>query len=209
MRLLTIAAAAALAAAPLNAQNTPAAAAARPDGWRVRFDRPGTSDSALTLAAMAPGWHMTTTGRGSAIAWQPTAMARGNFTAEIEAFLFPARGGHAEGFGMIFGGRDLDGAAQSYYYFLVRGDGQFLVKHRAGAETHDLVPWTASSAVTQQEGQANAKNILTVRAAADSVVLSVNGTRVHAMARRPDMAGLVGIRINHLLDVHVSRVDVR
>ncbi len=210
MRLTTLAALAALAAAPpLTAQNDAARPGPWPEGWRVRFDRPGTADSALTFETMRPGWHLTTTGRGSAIAWQPAVTARGTFTLEVESHLFPARGGHAEGFGVILGGRDLDGAGQAYYYFLVRGDGQFLVKHRAGAATHDLVPWTASPAVTRQEGQASARNLLSVRAAADSVTFSVNGTRVHAMARARDVDGLVGLRINHQLSVHVTRVDVR
>src|SRR6266851_4294789 len=39
---------------------------------------------------------------------------------------------HPEGYGLLFGGRDLAGAAQRYTYFLVRGDGTFLVKRRNG-----------------------------------------------------------------------------
>lgn len=201
MRLLVAVAFAGLMAAPLAAQ------AARPDGWLVRFDRAGTADSSLKLEVMRPGWHMTTSGRGSAIAWQPTQQAAGGFTLEVESYLFP-RDGHAEGFGVIFGGRDLAGAGQSYYYFLINKDGKFLVNHRAGAVVHPLVPWTASAAVARPTTD-DAKNVFAVQATTDSLTFAINGTRVHAMARPADADGLVGLRINHGINVHVTRVTVR
>jgi hypothetical protein len=105
------------------------------------------------------------------------------------------------------GGRDLGGADQDYLYFLVRGDGRFLVKHRAGGETHDLLGgWQASEAVRAADADGTATNTLEVRADADSVHFLVNGTRVAGLARGHGMRtdGIVGLRINHHLDVRVA-----
>jgi hypothetical protein len=197
-------------AAPLAAQQPGSgAAAARPDGWRVRFDRANVADSAMKIEAMAPGWHVTTTMRGSGIAWQPNQSARGTFRVEAETFLFPTTSGHAEGYGLVLGGQNLEAENQSYLYFLVRGDGQFLIKQREGAQTRDLVPWTANPAVARQEGANSAREILAVEAAADSVRFLVNGQRVHALPRAPvQVDGQVGVRVNHALSVHVTRVTV-
>ena len=53
-------------------------------------------------------------------------------------------GDHGEAFGLFAGGQNLDDPAkQTYYYFLVRQDGQFLINHRAGKEVHKIVDWTA------------------------------------------------------------------
>ncbi len=198
-----------IVAAPLAAQQPTAATAARPDGWRVRYDRANAADTAMKIDAMSPGWHVTTTMRGSGIMWQPNATARGNFRVEAETHLFPTTSGHAEGYGLVLGGQDLIADNQSYTYFLVRGDGQFLIKHRAGAETHDVVAWTANPAVAPQEGTGSVREVLAVEAAADSVRFLVNGRQVHALPRASvQVDGQVGMRVNHGLSVHVTRVSV-
>jgi opacity protein-like surface antigen len=186
-----------------------AQSSARPDGWQVRYDRSTATDSSMKIETMAPGWHFTTNMRGSGIAWQPNQNARGSFRVEAETFLFPTTSGHAEGYGLVLGGRNLNEASQEYLYFLVRGDGQYLIKHRAGAQTHDIVPWTPHAAIARQEGTANAREILAVEAAADSVRFFVNGQRVHTLARAAaPVDGQVGMRVNHALSVHVTRVTV-
>jgi len=195
-------------AAPLSAQQA-RLPSSRSGDWQVRYDRPNASDTSMRIETMPPGWHFTTNMRGSAIAWQANQSARGNFRVEAETFLFPTTSGHAEGYGLVLGGRDLDADAQSYLYFLVRGDGQFLIKHRQGAQTHDIVPWTAHPGVARQEGTANAREILAVEAASDSVRFFVNGQQVRALARSAaPVDGLVGLRVNHALSVHVTRVTV-
>ena len=208
---LAVAASMLMASSSLMAQAAaaPAAAAARPAGWHVRFDRAGTADSSMKLDQMGPGWHVTTNGRGSGIAWKDGVNATGNFRAEAETVLFPAAGDHLEGFGMIVGGHDLDGANQTYYYFLLRKDGQFTIKHRAGTAVHEVLAWTPSDAIVKQAGQEQAHNVLAVEATADSVRFLVNNQRVHAMARAgADVTGAVGLRVNHGLSVHVARLAV-
>lgn len=201
MRFLSTIPLALLVAAPLVAQ-------ARPGDWRVRYDRAAAADTAMKIDQMGPGWHIYTSGRGSGIAWRPSQTASGNFRAENEAFLFPSAG-HMDGYGLLLGGRDLDSASQSYVYFLIRRDGQFLIKRRSGAQTVDMVPWTPSAAIVKQEGTENAKNILAAEATADSVTFFVNGQRVHAAPRATTpVDGIVGLRVNHGLSVHVTRVTV-
>ena len=199
-----------LLGAPLVAQNAGTSQAApRPADWHVRFDRPGVADSSMKIDQMGPGWHFTTNGRGSGIAWRDATTASGNFKAEVDATLFPVAGNHLEGFGMIIGGTNLTADNQTYYYFLIRKDGQWTLKHRAGAAVHEVVPWTANPAIVQQTGDSQAHNVLTVEATRDSVRFLVNGQRVHGVARQGyDVNGIVGLRVNHGLSVHVARAAV-
>jgi hypothetical protein len=194
-----------LLAAPLAAQ-TPAP---RAGGWMIRFDRADVSDTSMKVDQMGPGWHVYTTMRGAGVMWRPADVARGNFRVDAETFLFPTSSGHAEGYGLIVGGQNLTAPTQRYLYFLVRADGQFLIKERTGATTRDIVPWTANAAVTRQEGTNNVRENLAIEAAADSVRFFVNGQQVHALARAGlQVDGQVGLRVNHASSVHISRVTV-
>lgn len=193
-----------VAAVPAAAQQTGTPAA----NWHTRFDRAGAPDSSLQIVPMGGGFHFTSNARGAGVAWQPSQTAHGNFTAELDATLEPTE--HQEGYGLILGGRDLDGPSQAYLYFLVRRDGQFLIKHRAGDATDNILAWTPSDAIVKQEGTTPAHNVLRVQARADSVVFLINGQRVDAVARSAAAVdGIVGIRINHHLSVHVAHLDVR
>jgi len=177
----------------------------RPAGWKVRFDRPESPDSALFFVTMEPGWHITTGPAG--ILYDPARRASGNYMIECEAFLFP--GERLEGFGLFFGGQNLDGPEQSYSYFLIRKDGKFLVKQRTGSSTSELIPWTEHGAIVKQEGSEQAKNVLAVDVAASEVSFLVNG-QVVATLPRPNLEteGNVGLRVNHRLNLHVTRLDV-
>ena len=204
-----------LLAAPLAAQAPQRAAAPAPGvvkrhgEWNIRYDRPGTPDSSFRIDVSAPGFHVVTNGRGSAIAWRPNQTASGNFRADLETIFIPTAGAsHAEGYGMILGGSNLDADNQSYLYFLIRKDGQFMIKHRAGNDLHDIINWTPSAAITQPQGTGNANNTLSVQARADSIIFMVNNQRVHAQPRSGVVNGLVGLRINHALTIHVSRLAV-
>jgi hypothetical protein len=114
---------------------------------------------------------------------------------------------HPEAYGLFAGGQDLAGAKPSYVYFVVRGDGKYLVKHRADAtEVHTLVDWTASPALKAAGADGKATNALQIRVAADSVRFVANGTTVGAVPRASlgALAGTAGLRVNHNLDVHVD-----
>lgn len=176
-----------------------------PDGWEMRLDRPNST---------APIHFMSMDGRLHAILgpagifYQPTATANGNFTAR-GTFTLNKPSEHPEAFGLFLGGRDLQAPNQDYAYFLVRQDGKFMVKHRAGNETHTLVDWTDHAAVRQPGADGKATNTLAVESHATGVRFLVNGTEVAALPRGLNTNGIYGLRLNHNLDVMVTDFGVQ
>lgn len=184
---------------------------ARPDGWKVRFDRPGASEADLVqFVEMPPGWHITTGPAG--IFWDPERTATGDFRVEMDVFLFDP-GGRREAFGLFFGGTDLEGPEQSYGYFLVRDGGEYILKERAGAEAPTIRGWTGHDAVRsfrdRESGEVSVLNELAVEAGPERVRFFVNGEEVDALPReRLPVDGVVGVRVNHALNLHVARLEV-
>lgn len=202
--------AAAVFALPLAAQQPdakPASRPALPDGWQARLDRANANAAAIKFSTMAPGWHVTA--GPSAIYWNAQNTGTGQYEVRASMVLMKPSA-HPEAYGVFFGGKNLDQDDQRYTYFLVRQDGKYLIKHRAGSETHTVVDWTAHPAVKAPEGQGEVTNDLTVRVASDSVRFLVNGQQVNAFPRSAiaDIDGQAGLRINHNLDVHVARLEV-
>ena len=197
-----------LAAAPLAAQEEPELT--WPDGWTHRFDREGSALDELYFVGMPPGFHVTT--GPAVILYHPDSTAVGDFRLESEIFLFDP-GQRREGYGVFFGGRDLEGDEIAYTYFLLRRTGEFLVKRRMGAETETVIPWTAHPAILPWEDRdvdaATAQNILAVEARGAELRFLVNGHEVASIPRdEVDVDGVVGLRVNHALDLHVSRLEV-
>ena len=190
-----------LAASPLIAQQ----GGKRPEGWKTRFDRPA-ADSLLRFESMEPGWHITTGPSG--ILYDPSRTAEGNFRVESEISLFPSP--PREAFGIFIGGENLEAQNQSYLYFLIRGDGSYLVKRRTGGDTQEVIPWTAHEAIVKQDGgKGTAKNVLAIEADDDEVRFFVNGEEVNSLPRSEvDVEGIVGLRVNHNLNVHVASLEV-
>lgn len=197
-------------ALPLAAQQPDAKPAPKPtlpEGWQARLDRANANAAAIKFATMAPGWHVTA--GPSAIYWNDKHTASGPFELRSSIVLMKPSA-HPEAYGVFFGGNNLDKDDQRYTYFLVRQDGQYLIKHRAGAETHTVVDWTAHPAVKAPASGGEVTNDLTVRAGRDTVRFLVNGQEVRAVPRSAlqDVDGQIGLRINHNLDVHVARLEV-
>ena len=180
------------------------ASAGLPEGWNMRIDRPDADVSTLAFTPMPPGWHITTGPAG--IFWQDGQTAAGEYSLSTTTHLFPSSG-HHEAFGLFLGGKNLEAENQEYLYFVIRGDGNFLIKHRAGAETHVIKDWTPHAAIVQKREQAgeSVQNILAVAVAGDSATFSVNGQPVATLPRsQVDFDGQVGLRINHRLNLHVT-----
>ena len=181
-----------------------------PETWKVRADRPDRPADDTYFVEMPPGWHITT--GPAVILWDPATTASGRFDIESEVFLFDPRG-RREAFGVFVGGRDLEGSGQAYVYFLIREGGEFLVKRRAGDTTETLLDWTAHPAVAswaaREEGE-TARNVLRLEAGDDRVRFLVNGEEVAELPRSelPSLDGVVGLRVNHGLNLHVTRLDV-
>lgn len=188
-------------AAPLTAQ--------APDGWSVRIDRSTSAadpDDTPNLKVVTVGKGFQVTGGPAGTFWNPANTAAGDFTARA-SFKLVKPSGHLNYYGLIFGGEDLGGAKQNYIYFLVGQNGSFIVRHRAGDEVHDVQPRTINAAVAQPAADGSSTNVLEVRVAAGTISYVVNGTVVHTTPKSGMTAktdGLVGVRINHLLDVVVD-----
>ena len=182
-----------------------------PPAWKVRLDTPdpdvviGAEESSdIRFMTMTPGWHITTGPR--AILYHPASTARGNFTARAGIHLFPP-GDRNEAYGLFFGGKNLEEANLQYVYFLVRRSGEFLIKRRQGEETEVLHEWTANEAINPYgaETEGTVHNALSIEAGADEVLFMVNDVEVARMPRSGiDVEGVVGLRVNHALNVHVD-----
>lgn len=170
---------------------------ALPDGWTARPDRPGR---AIAFAAMGSGHHLKPGGSG--IVYREADKAGNKFHA-VATFVQTVAPQHPEAYGMFLAGKDLAGDAQSYVYFLVRGDGKYTVKRRTGATAPTVVEWTEHAAIVKQDADGKARNTVEIDAAGDKVVFKVNGKAVYEMAEA-DRAGIVGLRLNHGLDVHID-----
>jgi hypothetical protein len=178
-----------------------------PAGWTVRADR-GDSKSAK-VASMGQGLHITT---GPAIIlYRSETEGSGPFHT-LATFTQTKPSAHPEGYGLFVGGRDLDGAAQQYIYFLVRQDGSYLIKRRDGEKTSDVSKgWVQHAAVKKPAGKGPVTNLLEVDNKRDPsrLVFLVNGQEVYGTdAKGMALDGVVGIRANHNLDLHVEGFDV-
>jgi hypothetical protein len=143
------------------------------------------------------------------ILYQPGDSASGTYTvsATIDQLDSPA---HPESYGIFIGGRNLEGEAQRYGYFMVRGTGDYLIKTRDGESTGNVVGWTASPAVPRADAAGKASYALMVQVEQDSVRFSVNGTRVTSVARSAmPTDGVAGVRIGHNLHVATTPVTIQ
>jgi hypothetical protein len=183
-------------------------AAQAPKGWMVRADRSTSASDpdaagAIKFVTMGSGFHATNP--QAAVYWNPANTAAGAYTVK-GTFILQKPSGHTNYYGLIFGGSDLDNAKQSYLYFLVAQDGTWLVKRRNGdADVQNVVAKTANDAVKKPDASGKSTNALEVRVGADKVDYVVNGTVVHSMPKAGlKTDGIYGIRVNHLLELHID-----
>jgi hypothetical protein len=193
-------------ATPLSAQ---AGGTGFPAGFVVRPDDPAQSMAEISFVTMRPGWHITT--GPSAILYDSALQATGSYRVDAETFLFDP-GDRLEAYGVLIGGRELTGAGQSYTYFVIRHTGEYLVRRRQGDRTETLVEWTAHPAIMTWEGRgdgATAKNVLSIEVGESMVRFLANGKEVMSLPRtRVDTEGIVGLRVNHDVNLHVSSLVV-
>jgi hypothetical protein len=183
-------------------------AAQSPKGWMVRADRSTSAsdpDAAGTIKFVTMGSGFHATNPQAAVYWTPANTATGAYTVK-GTFTLQKPSGHTNYYGLIFGGSDLDNAKQSYTYFLVAQDGTWLIKKRNGdADTQNVVAKTANAAVKQPDSTGKSTNALEVRVGADKIDYVVNGTVVHSMPKAGTKTdGIYGLRVNHLLEVHID-----
>jgi len=193
--------AALLALAPAFAQ--------APKGWKMHTDHSSEASDpdapgANKFVVSGSGFHATNP--MAAIYWNPANTITGNYTLKGTFKLIKSTG-YDEYYGLIFGGNGLEGAGQSYLYFMVTDDGTFLIKRRDGSSTQGVSPKTPSAAVKKPGADGTATNALEVRVTADKIAFVINGTVVTTLPKSGAAAktdGIYGIRINHQLDVQID-----
>ncbi|MEO8089016.1 MAG: hypothetical protein ABI703_01820 [Gemmatimonadales bacterium] len=179
-----------------------------PAGWSARPD--GTGDvKNIKFAVMEPGYHLTL--GPATILYRKSDQAKGPFHT-LATFHQMKKLEHSEGYGLFMGGQALDGKDPKYTYFLVRDDGKYLIKRRDGDKTTEVTRgWTAHPAIKKGDAQGAATNLLEIDAKQNptKVDFKVNGQTVYsAGAASTGVKGIVGLRVNHNLDVHVEGFDL-
>src|ERR1043165_6917889 len=178
-----------------------------PNGWKMRVDRSTSASDAdvpgeIKFVAMGSGFHASNP--QAAVYWNPANTASGNYTVK-GTFTLMKPSGHTNYYGLVFGGSGLEGASQSYTYFLVAQDGTFLVKKREGEVASDVIKKTPNDAVKKPGADGKSTNALEVRVGADKIDYVVNGTVVNSSPKAGVKTdGIYGIRVNHLLEVHID-----
>ena len=202
VRRLLVAAVALSAAVSLSAQT--------PQGWKVRIDRSQNAQDPdntpnLVFKPMGKGLHVK--GGPAGTFWNGTT-ATGNYTLK-GTFNLQEPSNHTNYYGLVFGGSNLDAASQAYVYFVVAQNGTFLVRRRQGEAVTDVVNRQPHAAVRQPGANGQSSNALEVRVSGDTVSYVVNGMVVHSGPKgglKTD--GLVGVRVNHVLDVEFEGFEV-
>ncbi len=181
-----------------------------PKGWKQRVDRSTSAsdpdaEGQIKFVTMGTGFHATNP--QAAVYWNPANTASGSYTVK-GTFTLMKPSGHNNYYGLVFGGSDLEGAQQNYLYFLVAQNGTWIVKRRDGdAKTENVAPRTPNDAVLKPDAGGKSTNALEVRVGADKIDYVVNGTVVHTTPKTGATAktdGIYGIRVNHLLEVHIE-----
>lgn len=177
-----------------------------PAGWAVRTDR-GTNLDQVKFVSMGGGYHVTLGPR--TIFYRPTEAVEGSY--RVSATMVQTKApSHAEAYGLFIGGSDLQGDGQEYSYFLIRGDGKFLIKNREGAGTSSISgSWTSHSGIRAQDADGKSANTLTVEVGDGQVRFLVNDEEVYAgSADQFRTSGIAGLRVNHNLDIHIDGFTV-
>ena len=186
---------------------TAALSAQTPKGWRVRVDRSTSAsdpDAAGSVKFVTSGSGFHATNPQAAVYWNPANTASGNYTLK-GTFTLVKPSNHTNYYGLIFGGSDLEGAKQSYLYFVVAQDGTWLIKRRDGDDTKDVSQKTPNDAVKKPDASGKSVNALEVRVSGDKIDYMVNGSTVHSTPKTGMKTdGIYGIRVNHQLEVQVD-----
>jgi len=197
IRRLSMAALAVLLATPLAVQGQ--------EDFVMRVDRSTNAADPddvpdVTVTPVADGFEVHT--GPAAVVWEEGNTASGEYTLS-GTFTLLEPSSHANYYGLVYGGSDLQSDSQNYMYFLIAQNGTYIIKHRANSETvHDIMGRTAHDAIETPGDDGTSLNDLEVRIGGEQIDFVINGQIVHSaensgMAGRSD--GVYGVRINHVI----------
>lgn len=175
-----------------------------PADWSVRLDQADADPAGFRVTASEGSFQFQTGPAG--IAYVAANNLTGDYTVSATFTEVGAPAGHREAMGLFVGGQDLTTPSQRYTYFLVRGDGSYLIKRRNGEGTLNVSDgWMEEASVRKAEGTGDVTNALSVVRVGAMVHFAVNGTQVATLpASEVDADGIAGVRINHNLNVRVD-----
>lgn len=176
-----------------------------PPGLLTRLDRSTSAtdpdDVPDVTIVSADGGFQVNTGPATLV-WNPANTATGSYNLE-GTFTLQRPSSHPNYYGLVFGGSELEGAGQTYLYFLVAQNGAFLIKRREGdVNTRDVFRSPRHEAVVRPDTTGRSVNKLEVRVGADQIAYLVNGTQVHTTPKTgltSSTDGAWGVRVNHVL----------
>ena len=182
-----------------------ASSARLPGGYALRLDR-RNRDPADFVATISDGSLQVHTGPAGIVYRPDQEVDADSYAVRARFTELGAPVGHREGFGLFIGGQDLQGTNQRYTYFLVRGDGRYLIQHRDGAATREVSNgWQASEAVRAATTGGDVTNELAITVDGGALRFSCNGEPVADMPIGDLSAqGVAGVRVNHNLRVRIQ-----
>ncbi|HEX2781489.1 MAG TPA: hypothetical protein VHM30_18440 [Gemmatimonadaceae bacterium] len=177
-----------------------------PSGYNAVTDDATAQPTSIRYEVSGGSWEITTGPAHIVYASKDTATGQYTASATFDQLEAPR---HPEAYGIFVGGRDLESPNRSYTYFLVRGNGQYLVKSRQGGDTKDVIAWSSNAAVPKADSAGKGTYKLAVRVGSDSVRFLVNEKQVGAVkAGTIATDGVAGLRVNHNLHVRTSPIAV-
>jgi hypothetical protein len=183
-----------------------------PAGWMARFDDPTATLTQIEMLQAGSSFHFRS--GPAAIYYNSNGAAKGEYT--VSATFVQAKTMQHEAYGLFIGGANLQESTQDYLYFVIRpSDGSALISHRAGnGPPTALVPMTPDAGVHKDDPATGAAtNVLAIHVGEDSVHFFANGKQVRAFHKSAvggaAMTGLVGLRVNHNLDITVEGFGIK
>jgi hypothetical protein len=191
---------------PADPDKAVAGAGNLPAGWSAQTDTKG-KESEIKYVVMDKGYHVTL--GPATVLWRTNDKVDGFFHTVV-LITQTRQTPHAEGYGLFVGGQGLGSDREKYTYFLIRQDGKFLIKRRDGETTSNITSdWRADPAIVWPNAAGQMTNRLEVTVSREKLAFAVNGKEVYsADPRLIDAKGIVGLRINHNLDLQIDEFAV-
>lgn len=183
------------------------AGAGLPAGYTAIFDHANAKASDVSYSEREPGrWEVTTGPAHILFAPGDTAVNKYSVSATFEQLQAPS---HPEAFGVFIGGSKLDAPTVNYTYFIVRGDGMYMVKVRDGANTRTITNWTAQPSIPKQDAAGKGLYGIKIDVRDKTANVSVNGVPITTISGKDaPLNGITGVRVNHNLHLMVTPVSV-
>lgn len=178
-----------------------------PPGYVAQFDNATAKSTDASYSEKEPGrWEVKTGPAHILYAPKDTAANKYTVSATFEQLQAPS---HPEAFGVFIGGTNLGASNAKYTYFIVRGDGKYMVKVRDGASTRTVTDWTAAPGIPSQDASGKGLYGVRIDVGDRKASVSVNGVPITTISGKDiPMNGITGVRINHNLHLIVTPVSV-